>query len=201
MPTLRWLLAVTLFASVSMRPGVSAGELSIPSDIAVALTASPDVDLVPGEPITFSVSTTNLGPEPVNLLLLISSDFYDQFGPSDVPNDCPGLVVVVSDGETFHYNFWWYPTDAGILAVGETRVCPITLTLTSQAPPTMQFSFGLPYFITDLNPANDSATVTLRRAIAAAAPIPALSPATLLVLTALLAACGGIAQRRLTLRS
>ncbi len=188
-----------LASLIAIIPIARAGNppIPVPADISVSLTAVPNINLVPGEPIVFTLSATNLGPEPVDRLLLISSDFYDQFGPSSAPNDCPGLGIVAYDGATFHYNFWWYPTDAGILAIGETRVCNLTLTLTSQAPQTTPFSFGLAFFYQDINPDNNSATVYLRRAIA---PIPALSMATALLLMALLAFSATLAARRRTPR-
>jgi hypothetical protein len=56
---------------------VHAGQVVLPADISVHLSAQPDTNIVPGEPVVFTLTVVNHGPEPVDQLALISSDFYD----------------------------------------------------------------------------------------------------------------------------
>ena len=174
---------------------VNAAEIILPSDVSVTLTATPSVDLVPGQPITFTLSVTNLGPVPVHVLGIDSSAIYDQFDLHTAQVDCTAIVLNVVDGETtFYYYYQWYPAFFSDLAVGETRACHLTLALTSQAPAVMPFSFGLPSFIADPNPSNDRVTVLLQQQVVPS--IPALSPAMLLLLAGVLAATAGIVYLR-----
>lgn len=174
----------------------AAGPIDIPSDVSVGLTAVPSDYSLPGQTIVFTITAINHGPEPVTALLLISSDFIDEFDLSGGSPDCEGLGLLVSDGETFHYNYVWFPTDVGVFAVGETRICRINLPITANAPAVLPFSFGFPGFVTDLDASNKTATVYLRRAAAASTPVPTLSSMLLLLLAALLGAIGGVAVAR-----
>ena len=63
----------------------SADNVIVPADISVHLSAQPDTRIVPGEPVVFTLTVVNHGPEPVNQLALISSDFYDQIDPYFTP--------------------------------------------------------------------------------------------------------------------
>lgn len=168
-------------------------QVTVTSDVSVDLAAAPSTDLMTGQPFTLALSVTNHGPDPVTRLLLISSDFKDEFDSSVASNDCTDLGVVVTDGKSFHYNFWWYPTTEGILEVGSTRVCHITLGLSPVAPDSINFGFSVAFFYEDLNPSNNSASVTLRRA--SATELPALSIPALLVLLGTLALSGTMAAR------
>jgi hypothetical protein len=168
-------------------------QVAVPSDVSVHLTAAPSTDLITGQPFTLALSVTNHGPDPVTRLLLISSDFKDEFDSSVASNDCTDLGVVVTDGKSSHYNFWWYPTTEDILEVGSTRVCHITLGLSPLAPASVNFGFSVAFFYEDLDPSNNSASVTLRRA--SATELPALSVPALLVLFGALALSGTMAVR------
>jgi hypothetical protein len=161
--------------------------ITVPADISVQMTAEPRYGLVPGQPIVFTLTVTNNGPDSVDRLLLYSSDIFDEFDTSSGSNDCQGYAVVVSDGETFHFNLTWSPTVQGILNVGESRTCHITLALSSQAPEVWPFSFGVAFFYEDINPNNNVATVTLRRGDVAPIAVPMLSIQVLTVLIVALA--------------
>jgi hypothetical protein len=174
-------ISATLTLLVSLP--LHAVEVVIPSDISVHLSAYPDSHIIPDQPVIFTLTVVNHGPEPVDLLAVISSDFYDQIDPYFGIVDCQGVVLSVSDGKTFHFNYWWYTTDEGVLAVGESRTCHITLAMTNQMPAVWPFSFAIPPFIEDINPANNSATVILRRGDIEPLAIPMLSPLFLLILT------------------
>jgi hypothetical protein len=74
------------------------------------------------------------------------------------------------------------------LAVGETRTCTFQLKFGSAAGSSYAFSFATSSNYPDINPANDSATVVLRRRVEA---IPLLSPLTMLLLACALAVLAG----------
>lgn len=173
----------------------SAGFVNVPADISVQLNAEPSSGLTTGEPITFTISATNHGPSPVNNLLLISSDFVDEFDLSAGTSDCQDLGLVVADGESFYYHYHLRPTYPDPMQVGETRTCHITLPLSAQAPDTWTFGFGVAFFYLDINPANNTSVVTLRRGLDPARAIPTLSPGVLLLLAALLLAAAAHARR------
>ena len=179
-------------------PVASAGQVELPTDISVHLTAQPDVGLIPGEPIVFTLTVVNIGPQPANDLSVISSDFYDQIDLGSGSADCQGVILSVTDGEPFHFNYTWYPTVfEGPLLVGESRTCRFTLALTSQAPPVWPFGFGLrTYLFEDINPANNTSTVILRRGDIAPVAIPMLSPTVTLLLALAMAASACYALRR-----
>jgi hypothetical protein len=82
------------------------------------------------------------------------------------------------------------------LEVGETRSCHLTLPLSPNAPAVWNFGFEIPNFFVDIDPTNNSASVTLRRALEPARPIPALSTAILALLACLIAIAGVIAVVR-----
>ena len=191
MNALRYLMALAALVSATAPAKYI---VPVPSDVAVTLTATPGVDLVPGQPITFTLAVTNLGPVPVHRVEIISSDIYDQFDLSSAQVDCNGLVRNVVDTTTgFFYYYSWYPADVSDIAVGETRICHLTLALTAQAPAVMPLCFGLPSYYVDINPSNDSATVLLQQVVPS---IPALSAAMLLLLAGVLAVIAAVARRR-----
>jgi len=177
---------------------VAAGPIVLPSDISVALTAEPSVNLQSGQRIMFTISATNHGPEPVNGLPIRSSPIYDELDVFTGSAECDDNIVlaVVDLEDTFYFTFTWF---AGLpespLAVGETRICYLSLDFTPWAPPVFPFTFAMSV-VDDLDPSNNSATVFLRRPVAVAAPVPTLSPIWLGLLTCLLMAITGIYGER-----
>jgi hypothetical protein len=167
---------------------LSAGTITLPSDVSVSLTAEPDSDLRSGQRITLTMSVTNRGPNPAMPVILGSSPIYDELDLNTATSDCGntlGLAVVDLDNG-FYYAYSWVPTiDIIPMAVGETRYCHINLDFTEWAPDTFSLTFSTPYWLVDLDPSNNSATVTLRRAsegAATAMPVPTLSPIGLSIL-------------------
>jgi hypothetical protein len=181
---------IALGLALNIIPALAlAGFVNVPADISVHLSAEPSTGLVAGQPITFTISATNHGPNPVDNLLLVSSTFVNEFDLSGGVSDCPWLGLVVADGKSFYYFYNLRPTYPNPMSVGETRTCRIILPVSSQAPASWMFAFGVASFYLDINPANNSASVTLRRALGATTPIPvpALSPIALILLVGLLA--------------
>ncbi len=171
---------------------------TIPSDVAISMTATPTDNLDPGELISFVITATNLGPEPVSVLPMISSQFIDEFdlGPGGSSN-CPGIALLVSDGKYFFYQFVWTPTLAGPpLGVGETRRCELNFSLTAAAPEVLPFTFGIVQSWIDLNESNNSATVILRRGAIAPVTLSMLSPGVLMLLLGMLTFTAWIQLRR-----
>ena len=188
-----------LLAVLALWVGPDAQAEDHASDISVHLSAQPSVGLVPGQPIDFTLSITNHGPEPVSRVTLLSSDFYDQIDLSVGSGTCENFLLLVFDEKTtFHFNYVWYPADFVALEVGETRACNFTRALSSQAPPIWPFSFGLAYIDEDINPANNVSTVILRRGDIAPAALPTISPyvSLLLALGLATAACCAVRRRR-----
>ncbi|MBK8124218.1 MAG: hypothetical protein IPK54_11825 [Dokdonella sp.] len=185
-----------LFAVLALWAGLDARAEDHASDISVHLSAQPSTGLVPGQPIEFTLNITNHGPEPVNRVTLLSSDFYDQFDLDFGTTDCENFVVIITDGEVFHYNLVWYPADFVALEVGETRVCHFALALSSQAPPIWPFSFGLATIDEDINPANNVSTVILRRGDIPPTALPMISPIISLLLALGLATVACLAISR-----
>jgi len=116
-----------------------------------------------------------------------SSPIYDELdvfsATADCGNDLVLAVVDLNDG--FYYLYDWFPTQESSLAVGETRYCYLNLEFTEWASDTFSLTFSMPDFLVDLDPSNDSATVTLQRASAVATAVPTLSPMALVLLMAL----------------
>ncbi|HET9033926.1 MAG TPA: hypothetical protein VFN25_13610 [Dokdonella sp.] len=192
--TIPILLLVSVFA-VAPPPAFSQG--TIPSDVAITMTATPSDNLSPGELISFVITATNLGPAAVPVLPMISSQFIDEFdlGPGGSSN-CPGIALQVADGKYFFYNLVWDPTITAPLAAGETRVCELKFSLTEAAPEILPFTFGIYESWVDLNEANNSATVILRRGDMAPVTLPMLSPGALMVLLGMLTFMAWIQLRR-----
>ncbi|HET6546728.1 MAG TPA: hypothetical protein VFG55_08295 [Rhodanobacteraceae bacterium] len=183
-------VAALLFAAADVR----AGSVPVPSDVSVDFSAEPDTGLVTGQSIYFTLSVTNHGPEPVSEAALVSTPFVNEFDGHDASTNCQNLITSVVDGQAYYYLLLWYLTDQGVLAVGETRSCQIRLVATSHMPAV--FLFGFSTLDPDINPSNDSATVTLRRAaVPIAAPIPVLSRTISLLLIALLLVTGVFGRR------
>lgn len=173
-----------------------AGTVPVPADGSVGLTAEPTVGLMLGQPITFTMSATNHGPQPIESLGMLSSRFTDELDFSGASSDCQGLVLMVGDGKDFvDYAYYWSATFGVPIAVGETRTCHLTLTVGAGAPATWTFGFEIPSIFVDLDPTNNSAFVTLRRGVVQPTVVPTLSPLLLSLLAGLLALAGGVAQR------
>jgi hypothetical protein len=163
-----------------------------------------------GDTITFAIAVTNLGPEPIDAFVVSSSFFHDELDVFSLTvEECEGgpfsAVVVDYIGGGWDYYLHWYPAlpPSPVLDVGETLTCRFGMALTETAPATYPFSFDLGGSFVDLNPANDTATVLLRRAASAAAttPIPALSPFALSLLAVLLVGMAQVAHRASAARS
>jgi hypothetical protein len=193
--------AGSLLASVfALATSVVQAQTVLTSDVGVTLTATPTTNLVPGQPIDLTMTVTNYGPNPIPVVEVSSSLWVTEITPISFDQSECFLVVSVLDGATPAYFMSWViaglPGEP-VFAVGETLTCHFSFSLTASAPASMPFSFGLPSFITDLNPSNDTGTVTLRRAPAPPpTPVPALSTTMIWLLTALLGVSTGIAHRR-----
>ena len=177
----------------------------LPSDVSVSLDAAPSVGLETGDSVTFTISVTNNGPEVLDRLTIISSFFVDELdlfaGSVGV---CEGPLGASVSDFIGGYEYWlswdpvFYADPAHLtLEVGETRTCQFSMPLTRAAPDAYQFSFSVADFLSDLDSSNDFAGVVLERApsVARAAPVPALSPTSLGLLSGLLALLGGIVRR------
>lgn len=166
----------------------------IPTDLAVQFSAEPTDGIESGQTIHFTLSVSNNGPEPANSFILLSSDFVSEFILDNATADCEAFLVQVTDGETFHYNLSWYPAFFETLDVGETHTCNFTLALSQQAPSVLPFSFGLEQYDTDLNPANNTQTVLLRRGTQPTI-LPTVSSIALVLLGIGMLVCAGLALR------
>lgn len=170
---------------------------TVPTDVAVQFSARPSTDLHPGDVISFDLSVTNLGPEPVAAFAVGSSEIYDELDLFDGgTTECDDhLVLVVLDYEDyFTYALVWFPLGAGDpnaqLQVGETLSCYFTLPYTQWAPP--EFSLTFESNLEDLDASNNTATVVLRGSTAfALTSVPATSPVALMLLGLLLAGSAG----------
>jgi Domain of unknown function DUF11 len=185
-----YLLIFCSFAAGSAHAG-----FALTSDVGVTLSASPTTQLATGQPINFTMTVTNYGPDPIPVVEVLSSMWLNQISPISYNQSECTLVVLVLDGVTPSYSMSWIIAGLPgqpVFAAGETRTCHFSLSLTAAAPAAMSFDFGLPSFIPDTNPANDTGTVLLQRAID---PIPTLSSLMLLLLSGLLVTTAGIAWR------
>ena len=171
------------------------GSVVIPSDVAVHLVAEPNSELVTGQPVVFTLSVTNHGPEIVPTFVATSSQFTSEFNLGLGTSDCQHLGLVVADGKTVYYSYNWIPTFGGPIGIGETRTCHLTLPVGSAAPDMWTFGLYLPSSYQDLNPANNVSVVTLRRGVDSARAIPTLSSFALLSLAILLVAAAASARR------
>ncbi len=172
-----------------------AGTVVIPADVSVQLSAYPNSGLATGQPITFTFSATNHGPEPVATLVVATSHFTNEFNLALGASDCQDLGLVVVDGKTYYYYYDWVPSYGGPIGVGETRSCHLTLPVSSLAPNIWTFGLLIPSSFQDLNPTNNNSMVTLRRGLDSARAIPTLSRDVLLLLALLLLALAANARR------
>ena len=155
-----------------------AGSVVLPSDVAVGLTANPSSALEAGQRITFNISVKNNGSVPVDRVVLTSSPIYDELDTTTASAECEGnLVLAVVDlGSSFYYLYTWSAaTSTTPLAAGETRVCTLNIDYTPMAPAIFPVTFGFPNWLSDPNPANNAASVSLLKAVATPAPVPTLA--------------------------
>ncbi|MEO5625613.1 MAG: hypothetical protein ABIQ70_06375 [Dokdonella sp.] len=191
-----FVLGLAICGSASLK----AGTVALPTDVSVALTAVPSANLQPGDRITFQISVTNHGPEAVSRVVLVSSPIYNELDVSNASADCGNnLVLAVVDLQSsFYYLYTWAAaTVESPLAVGETRNCFFRVDYTPEAPLAFPLAFGFPEWLFDLNPTNNLASVSLRRAVAVKS-VPALSPAWLGLLILSLITAVWISRDRLT---
>lgn len=177
---LRATLTLGLYVMGSLH--LAAGTIPLFSDISVSLTAEPHNNLQSGQRVALTIAVTNNGPGAAAPVMVGSSPIYDELDVNTATSDCGdtlGLAVVDLDNG-YYYQYSWFPTiDSVPLAVGETRYCHLNLDFTEAAPDAFSLTFSMPYWLVDLDPSNNSATVTLRRASgggATATPVPTLSP-------------------------
>jgi hypothetical protein len=172
-------------AWLALTASVVFAQTPVPSDISVRFSASPDTDLITGQLIDFSLSATNLGPEPVQQTVLFSSDIYLHELEFVSVVSCTNLAGVIGNGPGLpFFSLHWYLTLDRPLGVGETRTCTFRFNLGSAAPVRYEFRFATSGNYPDINPDNDSASVFLRRRVEA---IPLLSPFNRVLLALLLA--------------
>lgn len=152
-------------------------------DVGVEFAVTSSSPFLPGEPIDFVLTVTNHGDESIEFLALLSSTFVHELFPG--PADC-FLITQVGDGKDFYiYNLAWFVSGAagdGPLEPGESRTCHFQMALTSAAPAVFPFTFGLPNYYTDPNPANDRFTLYLRRGDLLPTTLPSNSPLALVLL-------------------
>ena len=179
----------SIVLSVCACAQAAAQSVVLPSDISVGLTADPITNLQSWQPITFTLSVTNHGPEPLERFSIVSSPIYDELDFNSASSDCSVILLQVIDlVDGFYFRYSWRPVAETPIAVNETRSCHLTLPLTAVAPAVMPFSFRLSGPWTDQNLSNNEATVVLRRGVEPTA-VPALSPALLIALVLLIVGC------------
>jgi hypothetical protein len=185
-----WLAALLAWVANS----ASAGSMVVPADISVSLTAEPNVNLVTGQPIHFTITATNHGPGFAQFLAVSSSEFVNEFDLNSATAECvEALLLAVGDTEFgYFYYYDWYVALSTPLHPGQTRTCHLTLPLSASAPDAFTFTWAIPEFFIDNDPSNNSASVILRRATAAVPPatLPTLSVPALLALAGLLLLMG-----------
>jgi hypothetical protein len=152
--------------------------------------------LQPGDIVSFTISITNNGPEPVDRFALQSSAIVDELDVLNGTIDCDDhLFVTIADfGSGYYYTYIWQLSFPGEppLQVGETRHCNFSDPYTEWAPPKFRVTFSPGTAFSDLNPSNDAATVVLLGAThgIATTPVPTLSSIGLATLIALMALMG-----------
>lgn len=176
----------------------SAHATTVPTDLALQFTATPNADLHPGDVISFTLSLTNHGPEAVDSFGVYSSPILYELDLNRITTDCDNrLVLAVADLENgFYYVLNWYalgtedpPTP---LQPGDTLTCLFSIPYTQWAPPEFALTFRPPSDFHDLDDSNNVATVVLRGSTAfALTAVPATSPLALILLALLLVGSAG----------
>jgi hypothetical protein len=185
--TLVWKLgAIVAACGVSLAQAQQ--NIDIPSDVGVALSASPTGGLVPGARIDLAVSATNYGPERVDLLELESSDILNQFVFVHGSSDCsmgPVTFTDTSGNPTSSVLRWLAIIGPPYLEVGATIQCHFAVTVSPRAPFNPSLTIGFPFFA-DLNEGNDTATVQFAQVPPSVVSVPASSLFALLLQSVLL---------------
>lgn len=182
----RWLVML-LGCFLCMPASIGAGTVTLLSDISIDLTAEPPSELQPGQEITFTITVTNHGPEPVDRVILGSSAIREELDVYSTSSNCDNTlalsVVDLVDGYYFQYD-WLAASPSSPLAAGAKRSCSFSLVYLDGAPDLFPVSFGYPNWLFDLNNDNNSAVITLGRGTVDVEPIalPLLSPGWLLLL-------------------
>jgi|SRR5579859_7735409 len=196
---MRHMLALGFLALVEasrMATASPLGNVMLPSDVSVSLSASPSTNLQPGQAVTLTITVTNNGPSVLTNFGVQSSNAYpNQIDVSRLNTDCSSVVTEVVDGSSgYWYVEVWYPTDSSPstqsdwpLAVGESRSCHMTISLAPTSPDSVPFDFQLGSLWNDPNPSNNVGGVVLQRAPVV---VPALSTSMQIALTFLLALTG-----------
>jgi hypothetical protein len=176
-----------------------AGNIVLPSDVSVDLSAAPTQELTPGEAIDVVVTVTNHGPEDLPAVIVHGQRYVNEIELLSVDsNECFVYIVVEDLNNGFDYLITWMVANevggtAPILHAGEVRTCHMQLALTDAAPAVYTLSFGLltPLF-SDPNPANDQSSVELRREGSTTIALPATSTIGAWLLGLFLASFAGI---------
>jgi len=184
--------------SVSVYAG---NEVPVPADIRVTLTANPSEHLIPGEPIQAVLTVTNLGPDPVQNLIIQSASFVNEYDITAF--DCQDFLLVVQDQGNGGYSYVviWFAvgqlfSQTTQLDVGQSLTCNMTFVLTRAASLNYNVSFGLPNDYIDVNPSNDTGTVTLQQDVPTVPAMGKVSLAILLFMMAVTAAVTLLRRRR-----
>jgi len=211
---MRYLMVISLLALFWSHSSVAGNDIFLPTDLEVHFSAQPNSGVEPGDMVEFQVTVLNNGPQSLTqAIALISSEFFGEIDINVGSQDCTLVLAVGNDidpvpsgtgtptaaakgGEPYFIYFWYPLFDGGPIAVGESRTCTFVRPSTSLMPPVWSFDFGLlSSSIVDLNPANDTSTVVLRRGTLPTT-LPALSPQALVLLMGGLLLCAGLALRR-----
>jgi hypothetical protein len=191
MHRLRLLAFLTTFISTAS----IGGTVPLPSDVSVTLSAAPTDNLLPSEPIGFTMAVTNNGPAALQAFSIVGPQISNQFYyPTTSWNDCD-LVTITGDGADG--SFWipeWNPTGAvgeNPIAPGETRTCHFMLAVAPGLPVAYSFAVRLGTLWTDPDASNNIATVLIQRTIDV---VPLLSLPALLALGLMFAICGRVFQ-------
>jgi hypothetical protein len=127
-----------------------AGNVYLPTDIAVTMTANPSTELRTGQIIDIVLTVTNRGPQPADVLVLNSSPFFHEFSVTYIDAVACyqfGGTVGEADPHPIFTAEWFIAgiPDTGMqpFAVGETRTCDFQLTLMTDAPAVTPFTFGV----------------------------------------------------------
>lgn len=157
-----------------------AGDVILPSDVGVTLTAEPSTGLAAGTVIDVVFTVTNLGSQALPVVSTESNRFVDEFNVVWADPSCFLFLIVedYADG-SYDYLLDWdaasaYSGTAPALEPGEIRTCHFKIALTRSAPSPYVFSFGLADYVHDPNPDNDRVAIELSQTIADALPLPAI---------------------------
>jgi hypothetical protein len=168
--------------------------LAIPADIGVTMTATPSTGLHTGQAIDIAITATNYGPQAADHLELSSAYYWNEYAITQIDAvACYQFAGAIGEGpgHPWYIDSWIIAgvPDTGMqpFAVGESRTCHFQLTLMAAAPAVTAYTFGVPTFFSDINPANNVATVYLQRALAA---VPIFGRSSIFLLVALVTLAG-----------